>query len=196
MKLIGSKTSPYVRKVRVILAEKSLEADFVEDNVWSAGTTVTSFNPLTKVPTLVLDDGEVLYDSRVIAEYLDALPGASFLPKDARARAAVRRDEALGDGICDAGILCRLERQRDPARQDPAWIARQMDKVNAGVAAVSRSVAARKGASLTLGDIACACALLWVDFRMPELGWRKDAALKAWIDAIENRPSFANTKPS
>lgn len=196
MKLIGSKTSPYVRKVRVMLAEKSIQAEFVEDNVWSPGTTVTPFNPLTKVPTLLLDDGEALYDSRVIAEYLDTLPGASFLPKDARARAGVRRDEALGDGICDAGILCRLERQRDPARQDPAWITRQMEKVNAGIRVVSRSVASRKGSALTLGDIACACALLWVEFRMPELGWREDPALKAWIEPIEKRASFAGTTPS
>ena len=196
MKLIGSKTSPYVRKVRVILAEKSIAAEFVEDNVWSPETGVTPFNPLTKVPTLLLDDGEALYDSRVIAEYLDSLPGASFLPREARARALARRDEALGDGISDAGILCRLERQRDAARQDAAWIKRQMDKVNAGIAAVSRSVASRRGAPMTLGDIACACALLWVDFRMPELAWRKDPALKAWIEPLEARPSFANTRPS
>jgi len=148
------------------------------------------------VPTLLLDDGEPLYDSRVIAEYLDSMPGASFLPRDARARALARRDEALGDGISDAGILCRLERQRDAVRQDPAWIKRQMDKVNAGIAAVSRSVASRRGAPMTLGDIACACALLWVDFRMPELAWRKDPALKAWIEPLEARPSFANTRPS
>jgi len=195
MKLIGSKTSPYVRKVRVILSERSIAHEFVDDNVWSPETKVTAFNPLTKVPALVLDDGETLYDSRVIAEYLDALSGGGFVPKDARERALVRRDEALGDGISDAGILCRLERQRDAARQDPAWIKRQMDKVHAGIAAVSRSVASRRGAPMTLGDIACACALLWVDFRMPELGWRKDAALKAWIGPLESRPSFANTKP-
>jgi glutathione S-transferase len=196
MKLIGSKTSPYVRKVRVILAERSIAHEFVDDNVWSPETKVTAFNPLTKVPALVLDDGETLYDSRVIAEYLDALSGGGFVPKDARERALVRRDEALGDGISDAGILARLERQRDPARQDPAWIARQLGKVDAGVKAVSRIVAARRGAPMTLGDIACACALLWVDFRMPELGWRKDAALKAWIEPIEARPSFAATKPA
>jgi len=195
MKLIGSKTSPYVRKVRVILAERSIAHEFVDDNVWSPETKVTAFNPLTKVPALVLDDGETLYDSRVIAEYLDALSGGGFVPKDARARALVRRDEALGDGISDAGILARLERQRDSARQDPAWIARQLGKVDAGVKAVSRIVAARKGAPMTLGDIACACALLWVDFRMPELGWRRDPMLAAWIGPIESRPSFANTKP-
>jgi glutathione S-transferase len=195
MKLIGSKTSPYVRKVRVILAERTIAHEFVDDNVWSPDTKVTPFNPLTKVPALVLDDGETLYDSRVIAEYLDALSGGGFVPKDARARAIVRRDEALGDGICDAGILARLERQRDAARQDPAWIARQLGKVDQGVKAVSRIVGARSAAPMTLGDIACACALLWVDFRMPELGWRKDPALRMWIEPIEARASFSATKP-
>ncbi len=195
MKLIGSKASPYVRKVRVILAEKALAFEFVEENVWSPDSKVPALNPLNKVPALVLDDGEAIYDSAVIAEYLDALPGPGFIPADARARAVVRREEALGDGIADAGILMRLERQRDAARQDPAWIARQQAKVQAGIAAVARAVASRKPGSMTLGDIACACALLWVDFRMPEIGWRKDPALKAWIEAIEKRPSFQSTKP-
>jgi glutathione S-transferase len=108
----------------------------------------------------------------------------------------VRRDEALGDGISDAGILMRLERQRDAARQDPAWIARQQAKVEAGIKAVSRAVASRAPGTITLGDIACACALLWVDFRMPEMGWRKDPVLKAWIEPLEQRASFAATKPA
>jgi glutathione S-transferase len=196
MKLIGSKTSPYVRKVRVILAEKQLPFEFVEENVWAADTKMAQFNPLVKVPALLLDDGEPVYDSVAIAEYLDALPGgAKFIPADPRERALVRREEALGDGISDAGILMRLERQRDAARQDPGWIARQQSKVEAGVAAASRMVATHKPGSITLGDIALACALLWVDFRMPEVGWRKDAALKAWIERLESRPSFANTRP-
>jgi glutathione S-transferase len=145
---------------------------------------------------LLLDDGEPVYDSVAIAEYLDALPGgAKFIPADPRERALVRREEALGDGISDAGILMRLERQRDAARLDPGWIARQHSKVEAGVAAASRMVATHKPGSITLGDIALACALLWVDFRMPEVGWRKDAALKAWIERLESRPSFANTRP-
>jgi glutathione S-transferase len=196
MKLIGSKTSPYTRKVRVILAEKNLACEFVEENVWAADTKMAQFNPLVKVPALLLDDGEPLYDSAVIAEYLDALPGgAKFIPSDARERAVVRRAEALGDGICDAGILLRLERQREAARQDPGWIARQQSKVEAGIAAASRAVATGKAGTITLGDITLACALLWVDFRMPDMGWRKDAALKAWIERLETRPSFATTKP-
>ena len=197
MKLIGSKTSPYVRKVRVILAEKSIACEFVEENVWAADTKMAQFNPLVKVPALLLDDGEPVFDSVVIAEYLDALPGGPrFIPSDPRERAIVRCEEALGDGISDAGILMRLERQRDAARQDPVWIARQQSKVEAGIEAASRAVARHKPGSITLGDIALACALLWVDFRMPELGWRKDAALKSWIERLESRASFASTKPA
>ena len=195
MKLIGSKTSPYVRKVRVLLAEKNAPFEFVEENAWAADTKVPLYNPLNKVPALVLDGGEAIYDSVVIAEYLDTLPGPRLIPADPLARARVRRDEALGDGICDAGITMRLERQRDPARQDPDWIARQKSKVEAGIAAASRSVAARAGAGITLGDIAMACALLWVEFRMPEMRWRDDAVLARWAAELEKRPSFAATRP-
>jgi glutathione S-transferase len=195
MKLIGSKTSPYVRKVRVLIAEKNIACEFVEENAWAADTKVPQFNPLNKVPALVLDDGESIYDSGVIAEYLDTLPGASFIPKDARSRALVRRDEALGDGISDAGITMRLEGQREAARQDAAWIARQRSKVEAGIAAVSKSVGSRRGAATTLGDIACACSLFWLEFRFPEIRWRDDPVLKAWAENLEKRPSFATTKP-
>lgn len=195
MKLIGSRTSPYVRKVRVLLAEKGIACDFVEENAWAADTKVPQFNPLNKVPALLLDGGEALYDSVVICEYLDTLPGPSFIPGEPRARALVRRDEALGDGISDAGIAMRLEGQREAARQDPAWIARQRSKVDAGIAAVSRSVAARQGGDLTLGDIACACALFWLEFRMPEIRWRDDPVLARWARSLEARPSFAATRP-
>jgi len=181
--------------VRVLIAEKNIACEFVEENAWAADTKVPQFNPLNKVPALVLDDGESIYDSGVIAEYLDTLPGASFIPKDARSRALVRRDEALGDGISDAGITMRLEGQREAARQDAAWIARQRSKVEAGIAAVSKSVGSRRGAATTLGDIACACSLFWLEFRFPEIRWRDDPVLKAWAENLEKRPSFATTKP-
>ena len=121
--MFASKTSPYARKVRVLLAEKRLAFEFIEENVWSPETTVPRFNPLGKVPVLVLDDGLCLYDSRVIAEYLDALVGPALVPASGMERTLVRRDEALGDGIADAGIAIFLEGKRDPARQDAAWIA-------------------------------------------------------------------------
>src|SRR5258706_4804974 len=104
MKLVGSKTSPYVRKVRVLLAEKELAFEFLEESAWTAETTVPRYNPLNKVPALQLDGGESIYDSAVIAEYLDAISGGGLIPAAPLERARVKRDEALGDGIADAGI--------------------------------------------------------------------------------------------
>lgn len=198
MKLIGSRNSPFVRKIRVLLAEKQLSYDFVEENVWSPQSGVPQFNPLNKVPALVLEDGECLYDSQVIAEYVDALPGANFIPAALRERVRVRRDEALGDGIAEAGVALFLERKREAGRQDPAWIARQSDKVNMGIAALAKSVAATSAAGaqrMTLGDIACGCALFWLELRLPEFRWREDAALRAWAQNLESRASFEATRP-
>jgi glutathione S-transferase len=198
MKLLGSRTSPFVRKIRVLLAEKQIACEFVEENVWAAGSGDAKFNPLNKVPALVLDEGECLYDSQVIAEYVDALPGVNFIPAAAQERVRVRRDEALGDGIAEAGVTIFLERKREAARQDPAWIARQADKVNAGIAALAKSVAAKSDTGarrMTLGDIACGCALFWLEFRLPEFRWRDDPVLRAWAENLESRASFAATRP-
>ena len=199
MKLIGSQTSPFVRKIRVILAERRIDCEFVEESAWTADTTVPRYNPLNKVPALQLDDGESIFDSRVIAEYLDAVSGGGLIPADAKARARVKKLEALGDGIADAGILARLERQRDAARQDPKWIARQLDKVNAGIEALAQALGDRAflgGKDIDLADIACGCGMLWAEFRMPELGWRtRHPKLDAWARRLESRASFAGTRP-
>jgi len=197
MKLVGSLTSPYVRKVRVLLAEKGLAYELVEDNAWHAQTTVPCYNPLNKVPALVMDDGESIYDSMVITEYVDALGGKPFIPAEPGARARTRRDEALGNGLMDAGVAIFLERKREAAHQDAAWIARQKDKIDAGLAAWARSLASRRDAGLlTLGDISCGCALFWYEFRLPDLRWRENAALATWAQALEARPSFAATRPT
>lgn len=199
MKLIGSKTSPFVRKVRVLLAEKQLPHEFVEDSAWNADTKVPSYNPLNKVPALRLDDGESIYDSAVIAEYLDGISGGEYLPRPPAERARVKCHEALGDGIADAAITAFLERKRDAARQDAAWITRQMDKVNMGISSLASTLGSKPylgGLQMNLGDIACACGLFWVEFRMPELRWRDQYPnLKAWAERMESRPSFAATKP-
>jgi glutathione S-transferase len=199
MKLIGSRTSPFVRKIRVILAERSIACEFMEENAWVPETTVPRYNPLNKVPALALDGGQSLYDSRVIADYLDALSGGALVPAEPLARAKVKRLEALGDGIADAGILARLERQRDAARQDAKWIARQLDKVNAGIEVLAHDLGNGPffgGERMNLADIACGCGLLWVQFRMPELGWRaQHANLDAWARSLEARASFADTRP-
>ena len=200
MKLVGSRTSPYVRKVRVILAECALPYEFIEESAWNVETTVPRYNPLNKVPALVLDNGESIFDSAVISEYLDAVSGSQLIPgTDPVARARVRRGEALGDGLADAGISAFLERKREVSRQDPAWIGRQMDKVNSSINVISKELGRKPflgGDKMNLADIACGCALFWAEFRMPELGWRdSDSALKAWAERLEMRPSFAGTKP-
>lgn len=199
MKLLASKTSPYARKVRILLAEKQIPFELVEESAWNADTTVPRYNPLNKVPVLVLDDGTCLYDSSVIAEYLDPLGAPVFIPPAGLDRAKVRRDEALGNGITDAGIAIYLERKRVASLQDPAWMARQKGKVEAGIAALERELGGKAylhGDAMTLGDIACACALLWLEFRMPEFAWRRShAALGRWIERLEARPSFAETGP-
>ena len=201
MKLYGSRTSPYVRKVRIVMIEKRIECDFVEENVWASETTVTEHNPLTKIPVLVLDDGMPLYDSRVVAEYLDGVtPVSRLIPDGGRERALVKRWEALGDGIADAGIALFLERKRDQALQSKDWMSRQRGKIDSGIAAAARELGDREyahGLSLTLGDIALACALLWMEFRLPEVTWRATHPnLKKWIERIEVMPSFADTKPT
>ena len=201
MKLYGSRTSPYVRKVSIVMIEKRIECDFVEDNVWGAETKVTPHNPLTKVPVLVLDDGMALYDSRVIVEYLDGVtPVSRLIPDGGRERALVKRWEALGDGITDAGIAVFLEKKREQGAQGKDWIVRQLGKVDSGIAAAAREMGDREycyGLSLTLADISLACGLLWLEFRMPEIQWRVNHPnLKKWIERLEAIESFADTKPS
>ena len=199
MKLVGSKPSPYVRKVRVILAEKNLPYEFVLENVWDAASKITQFNPLGKVPALVTDADDTLFDSPVIAEYLDTLAAPRLIPATGIERARVRSYEALGDGIADAGITMFLERKRAPERQDTAWIARQTSKVEAGIAAVAKTLGEKPflhGAELTLGDVACGCALFWLEFRLPEFDWRaRHPHLKAWAERLDARASFSSTRP-
>src|SRR3954462_186138 len=132
MKLIGSLTSPYVRKVRIVMAEKKLDYQLELEDVWATDTVHTS-NPLGKVPCLVMEGGEAVFDSRVIVEYVDTLsPVGRIIPERGRERAEVRTGEALADGLLDASILARLERQwggRTDEERSQAWIDRQMTKV-------------------------------------------------------------------
>ena len=134
MKLIGSTASPYVRKVRVVMAEKKLDYELILENVWAPETKIMQFNPLGKVPCLVMEDGGAMFDSRVIVEYLDTLtPVCKLIPPNSRERAEVKCWEALADGVLDAAVAVRLERtQRPEAQQSEEWIKRQMDKVHAG----------------------------------------------------------------
>lgn len=203
MKLIGSTTSPYVRKVRVVLAEKKLDYRFVEEDVWAAETTIAAANPLGKVPCLVMDGADAMFDSRVIVEYLDTLsPVGKLIPASGRERAEVKTWEALADGLLDAAILVRLERTfagRSDGERSQAWIERQLAKVHAALRAMSLGLGEKafcSGIHLSLSDVAVGCALGWLEFRFPEITWREEYANLARLqDKLAARPSFADTVP-
>ena len=201
MKIIGSLTSPYVRKVRIVFLEKKLEAALELENVWDAKTQISSLNPLGKVPCLILDDGEAIYDSRVIVEYADTLsPVGKLIPTESRERATVKTWEALADGIMDAGILARLEATWRPAeQQSQAWIERQIGKVEAALSQMSQELGENAwchGNQMTLADIAVGCALAYLLFRFPKLEWQtKFANLDSLYQKLIQRPSFIETAP-
>ncbi|WP_218241744.1 glutathione S-transferase family protein [Comamonas fluminis] len=204
MKLIGSTTSAYVRKVRVVLAEKKLDYQFIEENPWEAEQQPGTGNPLGKVPRLVMEGTEAMFDSRVIVEYLDTLsPVGKLIPGTGRERAEVKTWEALADGLLDAGGLARLEASwagRSDVQRSQAWIDRQMGKVKAALQVMSQGLGEKPfccgGIHLTLADISVCCALAWLDFRFPELDWRADHAnLDVLLKKLSQRPSFVNTVP-
>jgi len=203
MKLIGSTSSPYVRKVRVVLAEKRLDYQFIQEDVWADDTTIGQSNPLGKVPCLVIEGSEAMFDSRVIVEYLDTLsPVGKLIPSSGRERAEVKTWEALADGVMDAGVLWRLEAvwpKRSEAERSQAWMERQRDKVMAGIAAMAKGLGEKpycSGIYFSLSDIAAGCALGWIDFRFPQIGWRElHPNLDRLYDKLMHRASFADTRP-
>ena len=200
LKLIASPTSPYARKVRIVLAEKKIECQLVEALPWAAVNPVVEFNPLGKVPVLVLDDGTNLFDSRVIVEYLDNVsPVGRLIPEPSRQRIAVKRWEALADGVCDAASAIFLERKRPLRQQSKEWIARQRAKIDRGVVELAEELGERawcNGEGYSLADIATGCALGYLDLRFPEIDWRgAHPNLVALADKLAGRPSFADTAP-
>ena len=204
MKLIGSNTSPYVRKVRVVMAEKKLDYQYVLEDVWAVGSSITESNPLGKVPCLVMEGGEAVFDSRVIVEYLDTLsPVGKLIPAQGRERAEVKTWEALADGLMDAALLARMEvifKGRPPEQQCQAWIDRQISKINAVLKAMSTGLGDKpfcSGVHFSLSDVAVGCALGYLDFRFPQVAWRDSYAnLAKLADKLALRPSFAETAPS
>jgi len=201
MKLIGSLTSPFVRKVRVVLAEKKLDYQFELENVWAADTAIEKHNPLAKVPSLIMEDGTVMIDSRVMVEYLDTLtPVGKLLPPNGRERADIKCWEALADGVLDAGVLVRLERTLRPAeQQSPEWIARQLRKVELGLGSMAEQLGEQAycgGNHYSLADVAVGCCLGWLAFRFPEIDWRgPHPNLARLYDKLMERPSFKDTVP-
>lgn len=203
MKLIGSLTSPFVRKVRIVLAEKKLDYKFIVEDVWAADTRIAEANPLGKVPCLVMEGGEAIFDSRVIVEYVDTLsPVGKLIPLTGRERVEVRTWEALADGLLDAAVLARMEATwngRTEAQRSQAWIDRQTTKIDASLQAMSKGLGERPwctGTHYSLADIAVGSALGYLDFRFPQIDWReRHPNLVKLAEKLAQRPSFADTAP-
>ena len=201
MKLIGSTTSPYVRKVRIVMAEKKLDYQWILEDVWAPDTVIGASNPLGKVPCLIMEDGGAVFDSRVIVEYLDTLtPVGKLIPTSGRERAEVKCWEALADGLSDAGILMRLEEtQRSEGERSTSWLERQQRKVDGALRAMSTGLddgAWCNGNHYSLADIAVGCSLGWLELRRPDLLWRDDYPnLARLMDKLIERPSFRETAP-
>jgi glutathione S-transferase len=204
MKLIGSVTSPYVRKVRIVMAEKKLDYQFVSEDVWSDTTQIHAANPLGKVPCLIMEGHEAVFDSRVIVEYLDTLsPVGKLIPPAGRERAEVKTWEALADGLLDAAILARMEAvwtKREDSQRSQAWIDRQLDKIQHALAAMSHGLGDKpfcSGIHLSLSDIAVGCAVSYLDFRFPQIDWRTPYPnVHKLYDKLAQRPSFVESMPS
>jgi len=200
MKLYTSRTSPYARKVRVVLAEKKIECEFIDEDPWSDDTAIPRIKPLGKIPVLMLDDGTVIYDSRVIVEYLDTVsPVSRLIPEPNRQRIAVRRWEALADGICDAAIAIVREQKRPAKQQSKDWIDRHFRKIRLGVQVLAMELEDKtwcNGEGYSLADIATGCALGYLDLRHPAIDWRSEwPNLVKLTDRLAKRPSFAETAP-
>ena len=203
MKLIGSVTSPYVRKVRIVMAEKKLDYQFVTEDVWSNTTHIHASNPLGKVPCLVMEGGEAVFDSRVIVEYLATLsPVGKLIPAGGRERAEVKTWEALADGLLDAALLARMEAvwpDRKDSERSQAWIDRQLDKIQHALHAMSHGLGEKafcSGIHLSLSDIAVGCAVGYLDFRFPQIDWRTPYPnLHKLHDKLSQRQSFVDSLP-
>jgi glutathione S-transferase len=202
MKLLGSLTSPYVRKVRIVMAEKKLDCQLELEDVWGQDNILKS-NPLGKVPCLVMEGGEAVFDSRVIVEYLDTLsPVGKLIPPSGRERIEVRTWEALADGLLDASILARMEATwagRTAQQRSQVWIDRQMSRVHAALKSMSQGLGDKPwchGNAFTLADVAVGSALGYLDFRFAHIDWRTPYPnLHKLYDKLAARPSFVDTAP-
>jgi len=185
-----------------VMAEKKLDFQLLLEDVWNSDE-ILKFNPLGKVPCLVMEGGEAVFDSRVIVEYLDALsPVGKLIPATGRERAEVRTWEALADGILDASILARMEKVwagRSEAQRSQAWIDRQMSRVDAALAAMSRGLGDQPwcaGSHYSLADIAVGCALGYLDFRYAHVDWRsRHDNLARLAEKLFARQTFIDTLP-
>ena len=199
-KLISATPSPYARKVRIALAEKRLPFELLTEVPWDHTTSTPKYNPLEKLPVLILEDGSSVYESSFILQYLEwTFPETPLLPAEIDGKIAARRLEVLCDGICDAVVLIFFERMRAEDSRSPEWQARQRRKVDGGVREMARLVGDRTfsvGDRFSLGDIAVGTALGYLSVRFAEFDWRSQYPnLQAFSARLEARPSFANSVP-
>ena len=200
MKLVTSLTSPYGRKVRVVLLEKKVPFQLQVENPWLPDSPIAEFNPLGKVPVLVLEDGVSVFDSRVIVEYLDHVsPVAHLIPTEPKSRMMVRGIEALADGVTDAAVALFLEKKRAPEQQSGEWMVLQEKALFRGLEALSEALGEKPwylGNSMTLADVACGCTLGYLELRFPEIEWRTaHPNLARHAEKLATRASFKETVP-
>ncbi len=200
MKLLYTPNSPYARKVRIVAIEKHIEIALQEVVLSDPDCPVKNYNPLGKVPVLVLNDGDSVYDSRVIVEYLDnRAQGTHLIPTDHSSKVWVRRWEALADGICDAAVAAMLEGRKPPEQQSQANIDKQMGKVMRGLEVLNLDITKKKwcvNETFSLADIALGCALGYLDLRFKQLNWQDDYPnLAKHYSLLVKRPSFKQTMP-
>lgn len=199
MKLLGTDTSPYVRKARVAIAEKGVACDYVDARPRDPASGVAAANPLGKVPTLVLDDGTGLYDSSVIIEYVDGLtPSPKLIPDAFADRIAVKRWEALGNGIIDAAVTIMHDRRLPAEKQQGAdYAGRHMNKIEAALAVLDKTLASAdflQGGRFSLGEVVCGAALGYLDRVLPDFDWRsRYAHVKRYAARLAARPAFVAT---
>lgn len=200
MKLIAALTSPYARKVRIVMFEKKLDYQLELENVWAPDTKIQESNPLGKVPCLIMEDGGSLFDSRVIVEYLDTLsPVGRLIPQSGRERAAVKCWEALADGTVDACISIFLENKRPEMQRSAEWLDRQYGKIRAALDSMESELGELSycmGVNYSLADIAVGCALGYLDLRFAHIDWRSDHPnLTRLYKKLSSRAAFIETVP-
>ncbi len=200
MKLVTSLTSPYGRKVRIVLLEKKIPFQLQVENPWAPDSVVPALNPLGKVPVLILEDGASVFDSRVIVEYLDQVsPVGHLIPSEPKIRMGVRGIEALADGVTDAAVALYLERKRLPEQRSGDWLMLQEKTLFRGLEALSEALGEKPwylDKNMTLADIACGCALGYLDLRFPEIDWRAaHPNLARLAETLASRASFMESVP-
>uniref|UniRef100_A0A8I0CXI3 Glutathione S-transferase n=1 Tax=Pseudomonas tritici TaxID=2745518 RepID=A0A8I0CXI3_9PSED len=199
MKLIGSYTSPFVRKISVLLLEKGITFEFVNEQPYNAENGVAQYNPLGKVPALLTDDGECWFDSPIIAEYIELLGIApAMVPREPKAALAVRQIEALADGIMDAALASVREQARPAAQQSETELLRQREKINRSLDRCEQLLedGSIQTDTLNLATIALACAVGYLNFRHVSPGWCVERPqLVKLAETLFQRESFARTEP-